>query len=75
MDHILKSIPTFNGLEMEKCVDWMTRISNACEQSKRDFRQELMNKSEPMVQNIIKGLGTDISDEHQNYEQNPTIIL
>ena len=56
MDHILKSIPTFNGLELEKCVDWATRIRNACEQSNRDFRQELMNKSELMVQKFIKGL-------------------
>ena len=62
MDHILKSIPTFNGLELEKCVTWATRIKNACEQSNRDFRQELMNKSELMVQIFIKGLGTDISD-------------
>ena len=62
MDHVLNSIPTFNGLEPEKCVDWATRIRNACRQSNRDFRQELMNKSELMVQNFIKGLGTDISD-------------
>ena len=40
-----------------------TRIRNACEQSNRDFSQELMNKSELMVQNFIKGLGTDISDD------------
>ena len=39
------------------------RIRNACEQLNRDFRQELMNKSELMVQNFIKGLGTDISDD------------
>ena len=63
MDQVLNSIPTFNGLEPEKCVDWVTRIRNACEQSNRDFRQELMNKSELMVQNFIKGLGTDISDD------------
>ena len=63
MDHVLNSIPTFNGLEPEKCVDWVTKIRNACEQSNTDFRQELMNKSELMVQNFIKGLGTDISDE------------
>ena len=44
-------------------MDWATRIKNACEQSNRDFRQELMNKSELMVQNFIKGLGTDISDD------------
>ena len=44
MDHVLNSIPTSNILEPEKCVDWATRIRNACEQSNRDFRQELMNK-------------------------------
>ena len=63
MDHVLNSIPTFNGLEPEKCMDWAMRIRNACDQSNRDFRQELMNKSELMVQNFIKGLGTDISDD------------
>ena len=63
MDHVLNSIPTFNGLEPEKCVDWVTRIRNACKQSNRDFRQELMNKSELMVQNFFKGFGTDISDD------------
>ena len=63
MDHVLNSIPTFNGLKPEKCMDWVTRIRNVCEQSNRDFRQELMNKSELMVQNFIKGLGTDISDD------------
>ena len=63
MDHVLNNIPTFNGLEPEKYVDWVTRIRNVCEQSNRDFRQELMNKSELMVQNFIKGLGTDISDD------------
>ena len=26
MDHVLNSIPTFNGVEPEKCVDWATRI-------------------------------------------------
>ena len=54
MDHILNNIPTFNGLEPEKCMDWATRIRNACEQSNRDIGQELMNKSELMVQNFIK---------------------
>ena len=62
MDHVLNNIPTFNGLEPEKYVDWAMRIRNTYEQSNRDFRQELMNKSELMVQNFIKDLGTDISD-------------
>ena len=34
-----------------------------CEQSNRDFRQELMNNSELMVQNFIKGLRADVSDD------------
>ena len=63
MDNILNNIPTFNGLEPKKCVDWATRIKNVCEQSNRDFRQELMNKLELMVQNFIKGLGADVSDD------------
>ena len=63
MDHVLNNIPTFNWLELEKCVDWATRIRNAYEQSNRDFRQEFMNKSQLMIQNFIKGLGTDISDD------------
>ena len=63
MYHILNNIPPFNGLEPEKFVDWVTRIRNVCEQSNRDFREELMNKSELMVQNFIKGLGTDILDD------------
>ena len=63
MDHVLKNIPTLNGLELEKSVHWVTRIRNECEQSNRDFRQELMNKSELIFQNFIKGLGTDISDD------------
>ena len=63
MDHVLNNIPMFNGMEPEKCVDWATRIRNICDQSNRDFRQELMNKSELMVQNFIKGLGSDISDD------------
>ena len=63
MDNVLNNIPTFNGLEPEKCIDWATRIRNVCEQSNRDFRQELMNKSKLMVQNFIKGLGADVSDD------------
>ena len=63
MDQVLNNIATFNGLEPEKCVDWAMRKRKACEQSNRDFRQELMNKSELMMQNFIKGLGTDISDD------------
>ena len=31
MDHVLNNIPTFNGMEPEKCVDWATRIRNVCD--------------------------------------------
>ena len=37
MDQVFNNIPTCNGLEPEKCVDWAMRIRNACEQSSRDF--------------------------------------
>ena len=63
IDHVLNNTPTFNGLEPEKSMDWVPRIRNACEQLNIDFRQELMNKSELMVQNFKKGLETDISDD------------
>ena len=55
MDNVLNNIPTFNGLEPEKCVDWATGLRNVCEQSNRDFRQELMNKSELMGPKFYKG--------------------
>ena len=46
MDHVLNSIPTFNRLEPEKCMDWVSRIRNVCEQSNRDFRQELQIRTD-----------------------------
>ena len=53
MDQVLNNIPMFNGMEPEKMCRLAMRIRNACDQSHRDFRQELMNKSELMVQNFI----------------------
>ena len=35
------------------CAEWIERVRNACGQSGRDVRQELINKSEMMVQNFI----------------------
>ena len=63
MGQILNNIPTLNRLEPEKSVESATQIRNAGEQLNRDFRQELMNKSELIVQNFIKGLGADILDD------------
>ena len=38
MDHVLNNVPMFNGMEPEKCVDWVTRIRNVCDQSKQGFQ-------------------------------------
>ena len=54
LDLAMMAIPTFTGEEPEKCLDWINRIKNVCSQAGRSLRQELMNKSEPVVQNFIK---------------------
>ena len=56
LDPALMAIPTFSGTEPEKCMDWINRIKNVCDQSERPLRQELINKSEPVVQNFIRTL-------------------
>ena len=56
LDPALMAIPTFSGAEPEKCMDWVNRIKNVCDQSERPLRQELINKSEPVVQNFIRTL-------------------
>ena len=45
------AIPTFTGQEPEKCLDWINRIKNICSQAGCPLHQEVMNKSEPVVQN------------------------
>ena len=57
------AIPTFTGQEPEKCLDWINRIKNICSQAGRPLHQELMNKSEPVVQNFIRTMGEDWTDE------------
>ena len=44
-------------------MDWINRIKNICSQAGRPLRQELMNKSEPVVQNFIRTMGEDWTDE------------
>ena len=51
------AIPTFTGQEPEKCLDWINRIRNICSQAGCSLYQELMNKSEPVVQNFIRTMG------------------
>ena len=63
LDPALMAIPTFSGTEPEKCMDWINRIKNVCDQSERPLRQELINKSEPVVQNFIRQLEPSWKEE------------
>ena len=63
LDPAMMAIPTFTGEEPEKCLDWINRIKNLCNQAGHSLRQELMNKSEPVVQNFIKMMGDTWTDE------------
>ena len=63
LDLAVMAIPTFTGEEPEKCLDWINRIRNVCSQAGHSLRQELINKSEPVVQNFIKTMGDTWTDE------------
>ena len=63
LDPVVMAIPTFTGEEPKKCLDWINRIKNICSQAGHSLRQELMNKSEPAVQNFIKMMGDTWTDE------------
>ena len=63
LDPALMAIPTFTGNDRTKCLDWVSRVKNVCQQSGRSFRQELINKSELLVQNYIASLNNNLSDE------------
>ena len=72
LDPAMMAIPAFTGEEPKKCLDWINRIKNICSQAGHLLRQELMNKSEPVVQNFIKMMGDtwtdkDIIDEILKY--------
>ena len=57
-------LPTFSGEAKDRpqCFDWVSRVKNVCDQSGRSFRQELINKSGILAQNLfevlMKGLRT-----------------
>ena len=51
------------GQEPEKCLDWINRIRNICNQVGHSLCQELMNKSEPVVHNFIGTMGDTWTDE------------
>ena len=63
LDLAVMAIPTFTGQEPEKCLDWINQIRNICSQARHPLWQELMNKSEPMVQNFIGNMREDWTDE------------
>ena len=63
LDPAVMAIPMFTGQEPEKCLDWINRIKNICSQAGRSLCQELMNKSEPVVQNFIRTMGDTWTDE------------
>ena len=63
LDPAVMAIPTFMGQEPEKCLDWISRIKNICSQAGYSLRQELMNKSEPVVQSFIRTMGDTWTDE------------
>ena len=63
LDPAVMAIPMFTGQEPEKCLDWINRIRNICSQAGCSLCQELMNKSEPVVQNFIRTMGDTWTDE------------
>ena len=63
LDPAVMAIPTFTGQEPGKCWDWINRIRNVCNQAGCPLRQELMNKSEPVVENFIGNMSEDWTDE------------
>ena len=63
LDPAVMAIPTFTGQEPEKCLDWIKRIKNICNQVGRSLHQELMNKSEPVVQNFKATMGDTWMDK------------
>ena len=63
LDPAVMAIPTFTGQQPEKCLDWINTIRNICSQAGCPLRQELMNKSEPVVQNFIRTMGETWTDK------------
>ena len=58
LDPALLAIPTFSGEAKDRpqCLDWVSRVKNVCDQSGCSFRQKLINKAGILVQNFIRSL-------------------
>ena len=65
LDPALLAIPTFlvEAKDRPQCLDWVSRVKNVCDQSGRSFRQELINKSGILVQNLIRSLSENITNK------------
>ena len=63
LDGLMSLIPIFKDLEPENCAEWISQVKNGCAQSGRHLRQELINKSETMVQTFIRNQGDIEIDE------------
>ena len=64
LDPALLAIPTFSGEAKDRpqCLDWESRVKNVCDQSGCSFHQELINKSGILVQNFIRSLNENITN-------------
>ena len=64
LDPALLAIPTFSGEAKDRpqCLDWVSRVKNVCDQSGHSFCQELINKSGILVQNFIRSLNENITN-------------
>ena len=64
LDPALLAIPTFSGEAKDRpqCLDWVSRVKNVCDQSGRSFYQELINKSGILVQNFIRSINKNITN-------------
>ena len=65
LDPALLAIPTFSGEPSgrSKCLDWVSRVKNICDQSGHSFCQELINKSGILVQNFIQSLNVHTTNK------------
>ena len=64
LDPAFLAIPTFSGEAKDRpqCLDWVSRVKNVCDQSGCSFRQELINESGILVQNFIRSLNENITN-------------
>ena len=64
LDPALLTISTFLGESKDRpqCLDWVSRVKNVCDQSGHSFHQELINKAGILVQNFIRSLNENITN-------------